>query len=270
MDIVEMSPVFELAEVRSTSNTYIQLMRRTETSDAQWVSEGGSRNESKNPTYGIERVDNFPLHALHLVTYEELEDAAVDLEGAVRAEIAEQFAKSFNKAFIEGNGADRPEGILKNEDVQSVPTGDSAGITAEGLIDLHYEIKTPYSTSDNSYFLMNRKTIREVRKLRDNGGDFIWQPGLAQDRQPTILESPYREATDLVEPDSDGSYETGEFPVLYGDFMEGYTISDRVQISIQRLVERFSNQGAIGFQARRRIGGQVTKPEALVKHRVAA
>jgi len=55
---------------------------------------------------------------------------------------------------------------------------------------------------------------------------------------------------------------------VYGDFMEGYTISDRVQIAIQRLVERFSDQGAVGFQARRRVGGQVTKSEALAIQRV--
>lgn len=269
-DIVEMSPIFELAERRSTSNTYIQIMRRTETSAAQWVSEGATRSETKNPSYGMERIDNFPLHALHLVTYEELEDAAVDLESEIRAEISEQFAKAFNKAFVQGGGDDRPEGVMSNPDVGEVVTGNSSTITADGLIDLHYEIKTPYSDSNNAYFLMNRKTIREVRKLKDADDQYLWNPGLAEDREPTILESPYREATDLVAPNSSGNYNTGEYPILYGDWMEGYTISDRVQVSIQRLVEKYSDQGAIGFQGRRRIGGQVTKPEALVKHRVAA
>lgn len=269
-DIVEMSPIFELAERRTTSNTYVQIMRRTDVSEAVWISEGASRNEVQNPQYGMERIDNFPLHALHLVTYEELEDAAVDLESAIRDEIAEQFAVSFNKAFVQGSGAGRPEGILNNPDVTEVATGDSSSITADGLIDLHYEIKTPYSDSTNAYFLMDRKTIREVRKLKDSDGDYIWNPGLAEDQQPTILESAYREATDLVAPDSNGDYTAGEFPILFGDFQEGYTISDRVQVSIQRLDEKYSDQGAIGFQGRRRIGGQVTKPEALAKQKVAS
>jgi len=128
-------------------------------------------------------------------------------------------------------------------------------------------IKTPYSEGDGVW-IMNRKTIREVRKLKDNDDQYLWQPGLAEDQQPTILASGYREATDLAEPDQDGDYTTGEEPIVYGDFMEGYTISDRVQIAIQRLVERFSDQGAVGFQARRRVGGQVTKSEALAIQRV--
>ena len=269
-DIVEMSPVRELANVRSTSRSYIEIPRRTATGSAEWVRENGSRNEVDNPEYGMIRINNHPLHALHLATYEELEDSVVDLEAAIRNDITEQIAKAENRAFILGNGANQPQGILEADDVGRVPTGQSNSITADGLIDLHYDIKTPYSNSERAVFIMQRKTIREVRKLKDGDDQYLWNPGLAEDQQPTILESGYREATDLQEPDPDGSYTTGEEPIIYGDFQEGYTISDRVQIAIQRLVERFSDQGAVGFQARRRVGGRVVKPEALAVQRVTA
>lgn len=268
-DIVEMSPIRELAEVRSTSRSYIQIPRRNQTGEAVWINENDQRGEVQNPSYGMERINNHPLHALHLATYEELEDAVVDIEAAIRNDITEQIAKAENAAFLLGNGADQPSGILNNDDIVRVPTGNSTKITADALIDLHYSIKTPYSEGDGVW-IMNRKTIREVRKLKDNDDQYLWQPGLAEDQQPTILESGYREATDLAEPDQDGDYTTGEEPIVYGDFMEGYTISDRVQIAIQRLVERFSDQGAVGFQARRRVGGQVTKSEALAIQRVGA
>lgn len=269
-DIVEMSPIRELAEVRSTSRSYIQIPRREATGEAKWINEGSTRNEVQNPEYGMERINNHPLHALHLATNEQLEDSVVDIEAAIRNDIAEQIAKSENRAFILGSGAGQPTGILENDDISRVNTGDSSKITADGLIDLHYEIKTPYSDSNNAFWLMDRKTIREIRKLKDSDGDYIWNPGLASDQQPTILEAGYREATDLVAPDSDGTYTTGEEPILFGDYMEGYTISDRVQIAIQRLVEKYSDQGAVGFQARRRVGGQVTKAEAIAVQKVAA
>jgi HK97 family phage major capsid protein len=268
-DIVEMSPVRELADVRSTSRSYTEIPRRTATGEAIWVNENETRNEVDNPDYGMIRINNHALHALHLATHEELEDSVVDLEAAIRNDITEQIAKAENKAFIQGNGADKPEGILEDDDIQEVVTGDSSKITDDGLIDLHYAIKTPYSDR-GGVWIMNRLTIREVRKLKDDDGRYIWNPGLAEDQQPTILESPYREATDLVEPDSDGKYATGEFPIIYGDFEEGYVISDRVQVAIQRLVEKFSDQGAVGFQARRRVGGKVVKPEALAIQRVAS
>lgn len=269
-DIVEMSPVRELADVRSTSRSYSEIPRRTATGSAEWVNENGSRTEVDNPDYGMERINNHPLHALHLATHEELEDSVVDLEAAIRNDITEQIAKAENKAFIDGTGADQPEGILQNSEVSRIPTGNSSKITDDGLVNLHYSIKTPYSTR-NGVWIMNRLTIREVRKLKDNDGRYIWNPGLASDQQPTILESPYREATDLVEPnDTDGNYTTGEEPIIYGDFEEGYVISDRVQVAIQRLVERFSDQGAVGFQARRRVGGQVVKPEALAVQKVSS
>lgn len=269
-DIVEMSPVRELAEVRSTSRSYIQIPRRTSTGSATWVNENETRGETTDPAYGMERIPNHALHALHLATMEELEDAVVDIAQEIRNDIAEQFAVAENRAFLLGNGADQPAGILENSDVTTVNSGSSDSITADGLINLHYEIKTPYSSSDNAYWLMNRKTIREVRKLKDNDNQYLWQPGLAQDQQPTILESGYREATDLVAPDASGTYTTGEQPIVFGDFQEGYTISDRVQIAIQRLNEVYADQGAVGFQGRRRVGGQVTKPEALAIQTIAA
>ncbi len=51
--------------------------------------------------------------------------------------------------------------------------------------------------------------------------------------------------------------------VAYGDFKRGYWIIDRIQIEIQRLVEKYAEYGQIGFHVRKRVHGQVVNPEAI-------
>jgi len=79
-----------------------------------------------------------------------------------------------------------------------------------------------------------------------------------------ILGQPYVLAADM--PD----IAANAFPVLFGDFRRAYIIVDRVQIEVQRLTEKYAEQGVIGFLARKRVGGQVVLAEAVRKLKVAA
>jgi len=51
--------------------------------------------------------------------------------------------------------------------------------------------------------------------------------------------------------------------LLYGDFRQGYTIVDRVGITIQRLNELYAAAGMVGFYVRARVGGGVVIPPAI-------
>lgn len=261
-EIVEISPVRQVARVRTTSRRFIMIPKRTQTAAAVWAEEGGTRSETQNPNYGLEQIFNHALHALALVTWEDLEDSAFNLEAFIREEFREQFAKAEGSAFISGDGVGKPEGILTSDEITVKTTSTSQVFDEDDLVNQFYSIKTPYT--GNAVWMMNRLSIREVRKLKDSQDRYIWNPGLAENRQPTILEAPYVEATDLAAPNDSGQYTTGQKPIVFGNFMEGYTIVDRVQLVIQRLVEKYSDEGAIGFQGRKRVGGQVTKGEAIV------
>lgn len=260
-DIVEFSPVRSVARVRTTSRGYIMMPTRTGTAAAKWVNQGGSghADETQNPTYGLERIDVHPLHALALITYEDLEDSAFNREAMIREEFREQFAVSEGDAFITGDGNGKPEGIL-NGGIGTVQSLDATKITSDALINQYYDLKSPYS--DNGLWMLNRKSIREIRKLKDNDDRYIWQMGIEQNRPPTILGAEYVEAPDLAAPDENGEFAAGEKPVLFGDWPRAYVIVDRVQLSIQRLVEKYSDQGAVAFKGRRRVGGQIYRAEA--------
>ena len=131
-------------------------------------------------------------------------------------------------------------------------------LTADDIIDLYHDLPTAYAS--RAVWTMNRKTIGTVRKLKSTSGDYLWQAPLSSDNPPTLLGRPVIELPDF--PDYPDSAEEAT-PIAFGDFQSAFRIFDRVNLSVLR--DPYSQQvnGLVRFHARRRVGGGVTKPEAI-------
>ena len=55
------------------------------------------------------------------------------------------------------------------------------------------------------------------------------------------------------------------FPILFGDFNSAYRIVDKVAVSILRDPYSQATKGLVRFHARRRVGGDVVRAEAVKK-----
>lgn len=259
--VVDFSPIRSLARVRTTSNRSILAPVRKGTLKARWVSETGERTPTGRLVYGREEIPTHELYAEIIVSEQDLEDSAFDLEAEILNEASEQFGVAEGEAFILGDGIGKPEGLLFCQDVEVTVSGHASELTADGLIRIAYDLKAPYAR--NGTWIANRRTIGKIRMLKDQNGNFIWQPGLAVGQPNTILDRPYVEAVDM--PD----VAPGSFPVLFGDIRRAYTIVDRIQVVTKRLTEKYAESGEIAILLRRRVGGQVVLPEAVRKLKIA-
>ena len=264
---VEFSPLRTIARVRPTSRRAVQMPKRTGTFGAVWTAEAGARAETTGLSYGLEEFPTHELYAIVDVSEQMMEDSEFNLEEELRQEFSEQFAVTEGAAFVSGNGAGKPEGLLQHADVaetmsgSAVSIGDSSG-QADGLIDLYHGLKTAYAV--NGTWLLNRATLSEVRKLKDSQNNYIWQPGLASGVANTILGQPYVEVPDMPDVAADAN------PIVFGDLRRGYVIVDRINLSVLRDPFTQATSGNIRFIARRRVGGQVVLAEAIRKLKVAA
>ena len=261
-DITEISPIRQHAWVRPTGGKSARVPKKTGTLTAVWAAEAETRNETTGIKFGMEEVPAHTLTALVIVTKEDLEDSYFDLEGYIRNEIAEQIAKGEGTAFVTGNGVGKPEGILTNTNVSSFNSGNASALTADSIVSAPYEIKSGYWK--NAAYLMNRSTLKAVRLFKDSNGQYLWQPDYRAGQPGTLNGFPVIETPDM--PD----VAANAYPVVFGDLKRGYLIVDRVKIEFQRLVELYAATGEIGIIARKRTGGQVVNPSALVKIKVAA
>ncbi|SIS57047.1 phage major capsid protein [Phaeovulum vinaykumarii] len=256
--IAEQSPVRGLASVIAMSGPLLQLPRLVTEVAPQHVTETETRPESE-PTF--EQIDLKPheMAVIVPVTRVLLEDAQVDLNSYLSAHIARSFGQLEARWFVTGNGTTAAEGVMTSAEVQECEV---TGLTADELIDLYYALKTPYA--QNGAWLMNRKTMAAVRKLKDGNGDFLWQPALAGGQPGTLLGRPVYEAPDMEDAAA------GKTPIVFGDFASGYTIADHTGFSIMRDDYTGAANGIIKLHARRRVGGRVTLGEALAKLKLAA
>ncbi|RUY31691.1 phage major capsid protein [Mesorhizobium sp. M7A.F.Ca.US.001.04.1.1] len=255
--VAEFSPMRSLAQTISMAGALLQLPRLVDEVTVGEVAETAARPESE-PTFDQIDLKAFEMAVIVPVTRILLEDAQIDLAAYLGNHIARRFGQKEAGWFVKGNGTSQAEGVLTSTDVAEV----EADIAADDLIDLFYSIKTAYSS--NGSWLMNRKTMAVVRKLKDTDGSYIWQPALTAGQPPLLLGRPVYEGVDMPDPVA------GNKAIVFGDFATGYAIADRVGFEIIRDDLTGAANGIVKLHARRRVGGRVVMGEALTKLKVAA
>ena len=216
----------------------------------------------------VDRV-SIPLHelsAMPKVSQRLLDDAAFDLEGWLAARIAERFARAEASAFLNGDGVDKPKGLLTYPTVHyktatemqigRVNTGNALTLGSDPaglLIEMTYALGAPYRA--NAAFVMNSRIAMEIRKLRDTEGRFIWADSLAAGQPARLLGYPVVICEDMHD---FGSAKVG---VAFGDFAAAYTIAERPELRVLR--DPFSAKPHVLFYATKRVGGGLTDPRAV-------
>jgi HK97 family phage major capsid protein len=260
--LVQFSPVRALATIESIGlGDSLDVPSEGSTNfDTGWTSERATRAETNSGTFALDKIPTFEQYAKPKATQKMLDDTSFDVEGWISRKVEQRFGVNEGLAFVSGNGVTQPEGLLTNADIAEVNSGDAALLTADGLIDLYFALPEYYAK--NGTFMMKRSTLQAIRKFKNGTGDFVWQPALSEKTPATVLGQPYVEALDMP------AIGAGNYPILFGDFKQGYVIVDRQAVRVLR--DPYSAKPFIEFYTTRRVGGQVVLAEAIVKQKVSA
>ncbi len=255
-NLVLFSPIRSVARVTPAGAGEIVLPKRTGTMTASWGGETTPATATQ-PAYGQQKINVYELKCYVDVSNTLLEDAAFNLEAELAFDFAEEFGRAEGAAFINGDGTGKPNGLLNTAGIETLETN-GADLKADDLIDVFHDLPGAYAS--RAVWGMNRSVIGTVRKLKNANGDYLWQDALTAGNPPTILGRPVVEFPDM--PDYPAA-SAEAFPIVFGDFMSAFRIFDRVNLSVLR--DPYSQQvnGLVRFHARRRVGGGVTKAEAL-------
>lgn len=255
--ITEISPVRSVARVKNILATSATTYSRDTLVTAYWTGEGESFTES-NSTYGNREI---PLHSITgkvRITTKALLTSIFNFDTEIQSDLIESFALAEGTAFVDGNGVKKPTGFMQNTDIASINSGIADEITADCLIDITGELKVGYNPS----WMLNRRTLADIRKLKDGTGRYIWATELSQGNPLNILGVKYVIANDM--PDIGAN----TYPVIFGDFSKGYLIIDGT--SIRFLRNPYKEDGFVHITAEKFVGGQVILPEALKKIKIAS
>jgi HK97 family phage major capsid protein len=261
----QVSPMRAIATVRTTSANVFKKPISLTAAGTGWVAETGARNQTSTPTLELIEFPTAELYANLAATQTLLDDSFVNLEDWIAGEVEEAFAAQERAAFVSGDGVNKPKGFLAYAmaaeashdwgEIGYIATGAAGAFPASNpvdkLIDLVYTPKTQFR--QNARFVMNRKTVSAVRKLKDEDGHYVWAPDDAGGS--TLLGYPITEIEDMPDIAADA------FAIAFGDFARGYLIVDRAGVRVLR--DPYSAKPYVLFYVTKRVGGGVQNFDAI-------
>ena len=245
----------QLAKVITTSSGDRKIPVVASKGIASWVDEEGAVPESDDAFTQVS-IGAYKLATMIKVSQELIQDNVFNLESYIAKEFARRIGAAEEEAFLNGNGVGRPIGIFNDTG------GGEIGVTAstqslikiDEILDLFYSLKSPYRKKAS--FIMNDATVKEIRKLKDGNGQYIWQPSLTAGEPDTILNRPVKTSSYVP------TIGAGSKSIAFGDF-NYYWVADRQGRIFQRLNELYAETGQIGFKASQRVDGKLILPEAI-------
>lgn len=219
---------------------------------ASWIAEEGAFTDS-DEAFSRVTLGAYKVGTLIKVSEELLQDSAFNLEQYIVSEFARRIGRAEEAAFVNGDGSGKPTGLIGSAGV-GVTAASTSAITADELIDLYHSLGRPYR--QRATFLLADSTAKVIRKLKDNDGQYIWQPGLQAGQPDRLLNRPVAISDDVP------TIAASAKVIAFGDFSY-YWIADRQGTSFQRLSELYAVNGQVGFRAFRRVDGKLILTEAV-------
>lgn len=244
-----------LAKIIQTSSGDRKIPVVATKGSASWIDEEGAFPESDD-AFSQVSIGAYKLGTMIKVSDELLNDSVFDLESYIATEFARRIGAKEEEAFFTGDGKGKPTGILAAAGGAEVgvTTAGAAAITADEVIDLFYSLKSPYRK--NAVWVLNDATVKAIRKLKDNQGQYLWQPSLVAGTPDMILGRPVK--TSAYMPVAAAGAKT----IAFGDFGY-YWIADRQGRSFKKLSELYAATGQVGFLGSQRVDGKLILSEAI-------
>ena len=256
VEALEEENVFRtLAHVIRTSSGDRKIPVVASKGSASWVDEEGAYQESDD-AFSQVSIGAYKLGTMIKVSEELLADSVFDLEAYISKEFARRIGAREEESFFNGDGKGKPLGILAAAGGAEVgvTAASATAITADEVIDLFYSLKAPYRK--NAVWVLNDATVKQIRKLKDSTGQYLWQPSLVAGTPDTILGRPVK--TSAFMPTATAGAKT----IAFGDF-KYYWIADRQGRTFKKLSELYAANGQVGFMGTQRVDGKLILPEAI-------
>ena len=234
--------------------------------DWDWTAELKTGSET-DLEFGKRELRPYPLAKRVKVSNTLLRMAQIGPEALVRERLAYKLGITQEKAYLTGNGDRKPLGVFTASD-DGIGTDrdvdddmEQASITADGLINVKYDLKPQYW--NRARWMFHRDAVKQIRKLKDGDGQYIWQQGLQAGQPDRVLDFPMTMSEHVP-----NTFSAGNYVGILGDFRY-YWIVDSLAMQLQRLVELYAETNQTGFIARYEGDGMPVLSEAFRRVKLA-
>lgn len=263
----EISPMRKLASIEQISTSSLDVIEDYDKAQAGWTSETKAVSDTETPKINKRNIPVFELFAQPSATQKLIDDSSIDIEKWLAEKLINSFSRLESQAFIKGDGASCPRGILTYQDgkewgrIEQIKTGNDTALDADNLFNLYFKLKETYT--NNASFLMNRFTLHQIRTLKDkNSGRYLWNPGISEGTPDTLLGVRVYESSDMP------IVEKNALAIALADFKQAYKIVDRLGVRVLR--DPYTFKPFVKFYTTKRVGGDVLNFDAIKLLKIAA
>jgi HK97 family phage major capsid protein len=243
--------------VSTSTGETINIPRNLTHGTAAWIAESGSYTPS-DETITQGTISAFKAGTKIIVSEELLTDSSFDLEPFISTEFGERIGALAEDAYINGDGAGKPTGLLDAASgltVYTLPAGQVTTLTAAAILTALFQVPAQYR-SDLAILVSDSLFVR-LFTLVDSTGRPLWAQSLASGAPDTLGGLPIFTHPNL--PASGANAKS----MIVGDFGRGYLIRRVNGIYMQRQNELHSDSGQVGFRAYLRLDGKAQLADAM-------
>jgi len=230
--------------------------------DPTWTAEIAIGAEDSTMDFGKRELIPHPL-AQFIKVSNTLLRKAPNAEGIVTSRLAYKISTVAENAYLNGTGANQPlgvftasaNGISTGRDVSTDNT--TTSMTFDGLTNVKYNQKVQYYP--RLKWMFHRDGVKQIAKLKDGEGQYIWRQSVVTGEPDTILGFPV-----FMSEFAPNTFTTGLYVGILGDF-SFYWIADALNVAIQKLVELYAATNQVGFISRLESDGMPVLEEAFTR-----
>lgn len=212
--------------------------------------------------FGSVNLDDFVVGALALVPRNLINNAGFDIVSYVVKQMAKALAIKLEKELLIGTTSKATGAVSTTKSVSLPKTTTTTGALADALIDMQAEMPQVYSNT--ACWVMNKDTLKAVRKLKNNNGDYLLQTtGLIDGFKYELLGNPVYVSQSM------DAYASGKAPVLFIE-MTGMACKLVNNIEVEILREKYASSYQVGIVGFAEFDCDVMDDQRVIKGVVAA
>lgn len=256
--------------ITTSSGESLVVPKSTAEGAAVWTAEGAALTAS-DPTLDSATLSAHKVGKIIQISSELIADEGFDVVGFLAQSAGRNIGIATDAAYVAGTGTTQPTGFVGAATVAltaATGTGSTTGFPTSGanigadvLIELVYSVIPQYRS--RASFLGHDATVKEIRKLKDTTGQYLWQPSLQVGQPDSVLGYPI-----YSDPNMDQFGESKK-PLAFGDF-SAYYIRDVTPLRFERSDEYAFGNDLVSFRVLFRTDGVLVDPNAIKVYQTAA
>lgn len=247
-------PMLEVSNVlNTTSGEALQIPRGNAYSTGTVTSEAAAIGESDPSFQSFLTLGAFKESFLVQVSAEMLEDSGIDLLGYLGTNVGQALGYAANAHLTTGTGTVQPTGIVTSAGSGVTGgTGVSGAFTSDNVLDLVYSLDAAVRAMPSFALMGSTSAARNLRKLKDTTGQYLWQPALVQGQPDRLAGYIFHENPHMAD------VATSAKSLIAGD-LKSFLVRQVGGIRLDRSDDFAFNQDLITFRATLRIDSGLTQ-----------